>query len=490
MSADALGEAADRPADAGFDPVRLFRRSAARWPEREALRIAGRSITYRELDQWSDAIAEAVLAAAAPNERIGLIAHKLAETYAAILGTLKARCAYVPFPVDGPAARWERMVTVAQCRFQLGAGPAIRALRRIDIPEAKVPSTTLPEAHGADEAYVLFTSGSTGGPKGVSVSRANIAAYLRHMVSSGTFNETDRFSQFFALTFDLSVHDLFVCWGAGACLCVPTEEGALHSATFAREERISAWFSVPSLPALLDRMRSLKPGTLPDVKHAFFCGEGLPYSVARAFALAAPNAQLTNLYGPTEATIAITAHRLDRDHLERPGLVPIGLPFPGHKAIIHEEELCLTGPQISNGYIGLPEANAVSFADITGTGERWYRTGDRARMDTDGTLHYLGRVDHQLKVAGHRVEPGEVDEVLTPLLSGGAAVTVPVQETGGTRLVTFINVARDTSALLAHCRAHLPAYMVPERILVLDAFPLTAHGKTDRQQLMALAQHE
>jgi non-ribosomal peptide synthetase component F len=341
-----------------------------------------------------------------------------------------------------------------------------------------------------EEAYVLFTSGSTGGPKGVSVSRANVAAYLGHLLTAYDFDEHDRFTQFFALTFDLSVHDLFVCWGAGACLCVPQDDSALRTAAFVRDEHISVWFSVPSLPALMQRMRGLKPDALPRIRYAFFCGEGLPYETARAVTVAAPNARLINLYGPTEATIAITSHEPPREQLDRPGLVPIGNVFPGHKAIIDNEELCVSGPQISNGYIGLPEVNADRFSDITGTSERWYRTGDRARMDPDGTLHYLGRIDHQLKLAGHRVEPGEVDDLLAPLLNGGRAVTVPVEEGGAMRLVTFIDVQHDTSALLAHCRAHLPVYMVPERIIFRTELPLTAHGKLDRQHLVTLAQHD
>lgn len=471
-----------------FDPIAIFRRSAAEWPEREALRTNGASFSYGELDRWSDAIALAIIEAGASHERIALIARKHAGTYAAMLGILKAGCSYVPMPADGPAARWERMIATCGARFSVGDGAVIPGPRRIPAPELPVAASPSVDMDGK-EAYVLFTSGSTGGPKAVSVSRANVAAYLGHLMSAYTFSEEDRFTQFFALTFDLSVHDLFVCWGAGACLCVPPYESALHAAKYARDERITVWFSVPSLPALMERMRGLQAGSLPAVRYAFFCGEALPYSVARAFAKAAPQAVLTDLYGPTEATIAITAHRIDRAHLDRPGLVPIGLPFPGHKAIIDNEELCVTGPQISNGYIGLPEANAAAFMDITGTGERWYRTGDRVRMDTDGTLHYLGRIDHQVKVAGHRVEPGEVDELLAPMLSGGSAITVPVQESGGTRLVTFINVPHDTAELLAHCRAHLPSYMVPERILVREEFPMTGHGKTDRQQLIAIAQH-
>lgn len=472
-----------------FDPVALFRRSCGMWPDREALSIAGASLTYSELDQWSDALATALIAAGASKERVALVAHKEAASYAAILGILKAGCAYVPLHTDGPAARWELMIATCSARFIIGNAPAIAGLHQVADPGPGSSGTASSVDHAGDEAYVLFTSGSTGGPKGVSVSRANVSAYLSHLLTAYDFNEQDRFTQFFALTFDLSVHDLFVCWGAGGCLCVPPDDSALRTAAFVRDERITVWFSVPSLPTLMERMRALKPDSLPTIRRVFFCGEGLPYDAVRAFATAAPNAWLTNLYGPTEATIAITSHEIVRTSLERQGLVPIGQPFPGHKAIIDNEELCVAGPQITNGYLGFPDENAARFTDITGTGERWYRTGDRARMDPDGTLQYLGRIDHQLKLAGHRVEPGEVDALLTPLLAGGRAITVPVHEGGAVRLVTFIDVPHDTTELLSHCRAHLPAYMVPERILVQEHLPLTSHGKTDRQQLIAIAQH-
>lgn len=470
------------------DPIALFRRSASLWPEREALRVDGGSWTYAQLDRWSDAIANSLITTGASKERVAIIAHKEASTYAAILGILKAGCAYLPLHPDGPPARWERMITISGARFIIGEPSSIQGLTPLHIPGPDASSLTPVHRHG-EEAYVLFTSGSTGGPKGVRVSRANVAAYLGHLLSAYDFNEHDRFTQFFALTFDLSVHDLFVCWGAGGCLCVPSDDNALRTAGYVRDEHISVWFSVPSLPALMDRMRGLKPDAFPTIRLAFFCGEGLPYDTARTFAAAAPNARLVNLYGPTEATIAVSSHELRREQLDRPGLVPIGHVFPAHKAIIDNEELCVAGPQISQGYIGLPDVNASSFTDISGTGERWYRTGDRARMDPDGTIHYLGRIDHQLKLAGHRVEPGEVDALLTPMLSGGRCVTVPVNEGGALRLVTFIDVQHDISALLSHCRAHLPFYMVPERILVHERLPLTSHGKMDRQQLIAIAQH-
>jgi non-ribosomal peptide synthetase component F len=296
-------------------------------------------------------------------------------------------------------------------------------------------------------------------------------------------------AQLFALTFDLSVHDLFVCWGAGTCLCIPGEADHLRAAAFVRSEGITTWFSVPSVAALMLRMRSLAPDSLPSLRLAFFCGEALPWSVARAFAQAAPNTRIINLYGPTECTIAITAFELQRAEMAGEGIVPIGSIFPEHQAQIHEGELVLSGPQVTAGYVNDESAMRKAFVHLPQLPGRWYRTGDRAVKGATGELEYLGRIDDQVKIQGYRVEPAEVDALLRPLLGGGRSVTVPMQDGGATRLVTFIDTPVDAEPLMAHCREHLPSYMVPERILHLDGWPLTAHGKTDRKELVHLAQH-
>jgi len=337
------------------------------------------------------------------------------------------------------------------------------------------------------EAYVLFTSGSTGGPKGVSVSRSNVAAYVKHQLETYDFNEQDRFTQFFALTFDLSVHDIFLCWSVGACLCVPHADDLMRAVRFAQEERITVWFSVPSLAMLMQRLRALGKESLPLVRMAFFCGEPLNWSVARAFAVAAPHARLVDLYGPTEATIAITAFELDRDDLEHEGPVPIGTPFAGSAARIVEGELQLSGPQLAAGYVGDETATQRSF--ITDRGERWYRTGDLVEQDADGVLHFKGRLDDQVKIMGHRVEPAEVDAVLGPLVGNAQVITLPQRQGEVVRLFTFILGSADHNELMHELRRSLPAYMIPERIITVEHLPMTAHGKLDRKALLALIDH-
>jgi len=473
-----------------FDPINLFRRSLASWPRNEALRIGDRSFTYADLDNWSSAITAAIIEAGAEHERIIFIADRNASSYAIILGILKAGCSYVPLHPDGPAARWQAMIAKCGARFAIEHATHAFDVAHVIALQASLEKT---QAFGqaldpASEAYVLFTSGSTGGPKGVSVSRANVAAYLEHILGAYDFNERDLFTQHFALTFDLSVHDLFVCWGSGACLCVPPDDGALRAASWAREQGITVWFSVPSLAALMMRVRSLTPAALPALRYSFFCGEALPWSIANAWKVAASNSRLINLYGPTETTIAITTYEVDRaSSTTNDGVVPIGEPFPGQEAIIVDEELCLRGSQVSSGYVNDASATAKAFVGFPGREGIWYRTGDRVRIDEDGVIHYLGRTDHQVKVLGQRVEPGEVDEVIARLIHGGNAVTVPVQEAGATRLVTFIDTPSDINTLLESCRTLLPPHMIPARIIVIPAMPLTAHGKVDRQRLIDLA---
>lgn len=469
----------------GFDPIDLFQRSAERWPDRIGLLCEGVSLTYRELDLWSSTIARR-LNAEAYGQRVAFIAEKRPGTYAAILGILKSGRSYVPLAPDAPSARWQEMIDKAEVRSMIGDAASLKGIRSVPLPQADDgPLSAAVPCDPQAEAYVLFTSGSTGGPKGVSVSRGNVAAYLGHVLSFYDFSEEDRFTQFFALTFDLSVHDLFVCWASGACLCVPDANAALRAAAFVRENRITVWFSVPSVVSVMQRMRSLGANALGSLRSSFFCGEALPWPLVDAFRIAAPQARIINLYGPTEATIAITGYEVPAEATSLQGLVPIGQVFSGSSTYVEGDELLLGGPQLSRGYVN--DVSATQRAFIHRDGQRWYRTGDRVKEDGTGLLHFIGRMDDQVKVLGHRVEPAEVDASIASLLGNGSCATVPVVGPSSTRLVTFIDVPMDTEPLLERCRALLPAYMVPERIIILETLPLNLHGKVDRKQLMTLA---
>ena len=349
----------------------------------------------------------------------------------------------------------------------------------------------------------MFTSGSTGQPKGVMVSHTNVLHYVNYVTKRYGFTSNDRLSQTFDLTFDLSVHDMFVAWETGACLCCPTQKQAIKPGAFINDMRLTVWFSVPSTAAFMRRFGILRPGMYPRLRLSLFCGEALPIEVVRCWALAAPNSVIENIYGPTELTIACTAYRWDAnspDECEQ-AIVPIGQPFDSMRALIVDEqlrevedgidgELLMTGPQLSLGY-WQDEANTRrAFVHITGKKGTYYRTGDRVRRSAvNKSLIYLGRLDNQIKVLGHRVELGEVEAAIRQLSGLEAVVAVgwPTTESGADGIQVFLETDRfDTKALASQLKKKLPAYMLPRGILVLNQFPLNANGKYDRKALQVM----
>lgn len=476
---------------APFDPYQVFHRAAQRFPDRPALRIGQEVHTYAELEAAAEAVAGWCERRSPKGARVAVHGRKRFLAYAGILGVLRSGRSYVPLHPEHPPARWRMLLERAGCAACIADEVALSQLAApTDLPQLSDHRTGLrAEVTPGDEAYVMFTSGSTGGPKGVPVSRANVSAYIEHFPLRGKFNEDDRFTQLFALTFDLSVHDLFLCWAAGACLCVPPEESTLRVATWVKEQAITCWFSVPSMVSLLKRMRALAPGAFPSLRHSFFCGEVLSGDMVAPWAGAALNSTITNLYGPTEATIAVTAYAVPLHGPLAGGVVPIGTAFQGSSLRILDAdptgagELMLVGPQVTNGYLDAPDITARVFLR-TSDGSPGYRTGDRARIDEQGLCHFLGRMDDQVKILGHRVEPGEVDELLGHLCPQASSLTLAADQGGTVRLVTFIDMPVDVPPLMAALREELPAYMVPERIVVVDGFPTTAHGKVDRAALL------
>jgi amino acid adenylation domain-containing protein len=367
---------------------------------------------------------------------------------------------------------------------------------------APADACTLGPADPDGVAYVMFTSGSTGRPKGVVVAHRNVTAFVDVMVERYGITEADRFSQTFDLTFDLSVFDMFCAWERGACLCVPTAQEKAFPAKYVARHALTVFFGVPSTGVLMSRLRMLKPGRHPSLRWVLFCGEALPAEIAERFAAAAPNAAVENLYGPTELTIACTLHRWDpatSPSWSERGVVPIGEPFPGMEALVCDEalrevprgapgELLMTGPQLTLGYWDDPDKTDEVFVTPPGRHRVHYRTGDRVRWPRGEPMRYLGRVDHQIKVQGYRVELGEVEAVLREVSGAEVAVAIgwPRTASGADGLVGFVgDPDGDAEAILAAARARLPAYMQPSAVHLVDRFPLNANGKVDRGALRA-----
>lgn len=430
--------------------------------------------------------------------------------YAAVVAALVSGRPYVPLHPALPSARISTILETAGCRVAVVDAERIEGLRALfeakgtpiatEAVRGSVPSLQACRAPNLT-AYILFTSGSTGEPKGVVVGRAALDAYCRAAGVLFPLRAEDRCTQLFDLSFDLSVHDVLCTFLAGACLVVDRERQRIDPVGFAAEARASVWFSVPSVIGMARSFRRLRPGALPDLRLALFCGEALSVPLAQDFLAAAPKAEAFNLYGPTEATIAITSYRLDRATLPNLGepWVPIGSPYPASESLVVDEcgqpaaegvegELWLGGPQLAEGYLGAPELTARQFISARFAGyaaERWYRSGDRAVACRDHGLLFRGRLDQQVKIAGHRVELGEVENALlaTGLVGEAAAFVQPVRG-GGLALACAVTAPlAPVERILAAARSDLPPYMVPSRVLVLDALPRSAHGKIDRRAL-------
>lgn len=519
--------------------------SAERHPDRTALFVDGCAVSYRELLAHGARIAGLLGASrsgGAPEEtgRCAVLAARSLTAFAGVVGALLARQAYVPLNPRHPAERLAFAVETADAaavvvdeRSMEAAGELLARMERpltVIMPDAvRAPdwarglrqhrfhcrgdlegSAVEGAAPGRsdDGAYLLFTSGSTGAPKGVLVRHSNAVAYLRSAMERYRPLPEDRFTQLFDLTFDLSVHDMFLCWAAGAALYCPPESAKVAPREFVRRNDLTFWFSVPSAAAFMQRLRMLRPGDFPSLRWSLFCGEALHTPLAKAWAQAAPNSIVENLYGPTEATIAITAYRLPREPeaLARvPDVVPIGTALPeqetfvlgpdGGRAVPGEEgELCLGGSQVTDGYWRRPDLTIERFAPPAGAtpASRWYRTGDRVRLTAEHGLVFMGRMDRQVKIAGHRVELQEVEAALRRAAGcdTAAAIAWPFDAGGLARgIVGFVaDGARPSEAILEACRQILPPYMVPSSLRTVADWPVNDNGKMDYTRLRQMIQ--
>jgi amino acid adenylation domain-containing protein len=489
-----------------------FASAAQRFPDRPALAVGGEEIMYADLLAQARGIA-ARLAAIDRGDGpplTAVVGARRAGTYAGILGVLLHGHGYVPISPRYPAARNREILERSRCRV-LVVDPELTTIARsaiegLDDPPLVVETddaaqgspTNFGEPGMDDPAYLLFTSGSTGRPKGVLVTHANVRAFLSAVEQRYDIDKTDRLSQLFDLTFDLSVFDLFAAWERGACVCCPSEKQLLEPSRYVRDSRLTVWFSVPSVAMIMRRLGALKPGAFPELRLSLFCGEALPADIATAWAAAAPNSRLENLYGPTEATVACTVQSWP--HVEASnGLVPIGRPFGQTVTRIVDDalaevasgepgQLFLAGPQVVAGYLDDGETTEKAFVTLPGVG-RGYLTGDRVRKGAgDAPLEYLGRLDSQVKVLGHRVELGEVEAVLREAARADAvAVGWPRTPSGAAGIVAFVaDPTADRVALRQSLSARLPDYMVPRELHLMPELPLNANGKHDRNALVSL----
>jgi amino acid adenylation domain-containing protein len=478
-------------------------------PAAPALWVDGRSYSYSELGAQVQGVSNwLVRENVRAGSRVGVLAGRGVTAIAGILGICWAGCAWVPLnpahPRDRLAALLQRADLDALIVDEAGAalladidppsrvlGPALEDLPASDQPPAP--------RSGDDLAYLMFTSGTTGIPKGVMITHSAIDHFLTVMQNRYHIRPGDRVSQFFELTFDLSVFDVLMALSFGATLCVLPEARRLGPATFIEEQKLTVWFSVPSAMVLMDRFRQLRPGAFESLRLSLFCGEPLPAEPVANWMTAAPNSVMENLYGPTEATLACLLQPCEPDLkvTEERGCVAIGEPYPGMQAAIldldFEElrsddkpgELLLAGPQLAAGYWRDPGLTSDRFITLDGT--RWYRSGDLARRDPGGRFHHLGRTDNQVKILGHRVELEDIDHHLRQACQSESAMAVawPVKHGSAQGVVAFVAGSDlGIAEIRERMKQRLPEYMVPRQVKFIDALPLSANGKFDRNALI------
>src|SRR5437868_9102960 len=518
-----------------------FLRSREKFRDHRAISVGGQEISYDDLARRAMSLA-ATIRRASPSTEVPLtavLAYRSETAYAGILGALLAGHGYLPLNPTFPIDRTRLMLERSKCRSLIVDARSESQLEKLlagvscplviicpdqsDVAELaeKLPKHEVVGAAGLADAqqwrlpnidvnsiaYLLFTSGSTGQPKGVVVSHANVLHYVNYVTRRCGIASSDRLSQTFDLTFDLSAHDLFVTWATGACLCVPTQKQMIKPGAFINEARLTAWFSVPSTAIFMRRLGELKPGLYPHLRLSLFCGEALPVEVVREWSSAAPNSVIENIYGPTELTIGCTSYQWDNRTSPaecEQGIVPIGEPFEDMEALIVDEdlrevavgcegELLMTGPQLSKGYWYDAEKTKRAFVSVKGRQGVYYRTGDRVRRpEPNRPLVYLGRLDNQIKVLGHRVELGEVEAVVRSLsgVDGVVALGWP-NGSSADRIEVFLEAdSFDTQPLMNQLKTKLPSYMVPRRIRVLRRFPLNPNGKYDRRALETMLSHD
>ena len=510
-------------------------------PDARAIVFGKESLTYGELEKRSNQLAHLLRSGGCrKGDRVCILMPKSPEAILSMIGTLKAGCMHVPIDSASPAARVARILESCQNRWILAAGPVTPLLEELLADERfrgklsvgwldsvtldwkvsrelscddlqSAPADSLPQECAPDDpAHILFTSGSTGAPKGVVITHANVIAFVAWALAHFGIDHTDRFSGHTPFHFDLSTFDIFGTFAAGAELHLVPPGVALvppKLVEFIRNSQLTQWFSVPSVLNYIAKFNALRQDDFPSLRRVLWCGEVLPTPALIYWMKRLPHARFTNLYGPTEATIASSYYDVPACPQNPQDEIPIGRACGGEEVLVldddldpvppgHMGDLYIGGAGLSPGYWRDPEKTAAVFlpdprgsAPAGVSNARLYRTGDLAWQDESGAIHFVGRADTQIKSRGYRIELGEIETALNSCesLQEGAVVAIQSETFGGWTIccayVPRSGAALTQALLRKHLEKLVPAYMLPVRWMQYAALPKNANGKIDRPRL-------
>ena len=476
---------------------------------RPAFCINGLYYSYFDLAKSVAKIRLAIEQSTTDNEKIiGVIANDDIETYASIIALWFSGKAYVPINPDNPLDRNENIILQSGIKtiIDSSVNPNLYSVKLIDsknLPETIINLT--PNVVSDDElVYILFTSGTTGIPKGVPISRLNLTAFVAAFEEMNLkINEYDRCLQMFELTFDLSVFSYLIPLLKGACVYTIPKDKIKYSYIFElmEEQRLTVSLMVPSM---LHYLRNyFNEINLPLMKYSMFCGEALPFDITKEWSNCLPNAAIYNMYGPTEDTIFCTQYAFEKngDNTTYHGVLSIGVAMEGTITIIIDDDnnllpigeigqLCLGGSQLTPGYWNNEEKNKESFflTNYNGINQRFYKTGDLCISDDQGDLLYLGRIDFQTKIQGFRVELSEIEFHAKAFLGKINLVAIAFTDFIGNSEVGLVieSIEFHIESLVDYLKSKIPGYMIPKSIVFFNEFPLNSNGKIDRKVLGTL----
>ena len=440
------------------------------------------------------------------NKTIGVLLNDDFLTYTSIFAILFSGNAFVPINPANPIERNINIIEQAEIELILSSkqNNEFKYIKNINTSELISISQSLliSEANESDLAYILFTSGSTGLPKGVPISRKSLDSFINAFFQIGyNLSENDKFLQMFELTFDLSIMSYMIPLSIGACVYPTPTIGIKYTNiyTILEEHEITVALMVPSILAFLRPY--FEDINLEKLRYSLFCGEALYSEVTEEWSKCVPNALIQNVYGPTEATIFCLTYDWNKNKKSTNDIISIGKPMNGVSALIVNEdlqillknekgELCLSGNQLTSGYIKNIEKNKESFfnIEIEGKSKTFYRTGDICFVDEDGDYAYCSRKDNQIKIQGFRVELSEIEFYARKLTGLTNVAAIPkTNNFGNIEINLFIeNSNGHATDLIEKLKSKVPEYMIPSDIISVQKFPFTQNGKIDRKALIKM----